>query len=999
MKQVSTLFDALRNEKFAIAVSDEYGIKYYGYDGQGKEWAQWANTVESKNLEETQIPAGIIQGPYKNISDSEVKSLVVSFGYGEPSVGNLANSKNYRHAGSVKLKSDSRVPEVMDTPINYFTSDQYSQAVSYKCLAMRHSIKEASLLHEARVNHYAFNFNKWMYNAAPDSAQNKSLRQRVDSNIGRSSERRLGMRIKSTMLNYVDGRKHVGAAGSLEIKSLPDEIIVKTIGESIGSGSRIARRAGRAAFSHFDPKAWDGDGDGVVQEGTPYERPAIPGVNDRATGGKVDIRAATRAWEDMARVSKSPKMMGPGVPDGGETTGRRVERRTRKLPNVKPIERPVKPEPQARAVSKRISEARTQRQVEGFASSSGKAAARKRPGVDKMKDTDGQLFGQLDDSQKEKVIGNLRKRYQKIQDDIKESIGETETGGSWWETFIAKSRLGVGAKTDADGKPWSKESRISGEALKMLQIRVDKEIIPQIDAEILTAETHLANLRISGVADDSKQVKSAIAQIKKLKKEKQAITQDIQDLMTFDAMYENDDWSMLEHLSPQSRSAGFGRTASGAKIKDLEDPFGDSVKPKIDWKEPSSFFSEYESYAEGKRALVGKGKTGKLKAFSERVLENAEAAAARRRLRRSRRGTFGIEGDNRDRPSSAERIRRRISRAKRRIKRRLTGGTNEKTIGKEISETKSVNPTAFNNGAKGSTPSINEEGIKVLARLFRGRKPEEGEGKDDTKGRNALGNLGRMWSEQNFNGLPVKITEADAEYLAGQGWTVIQRGHGGPNPPTNPPTVGQREYIMDYIEGTKRFVTGEGGSAYGPGEYWSRPGSGWDGWVPEAGGTLALVSPDARVLTIGEASKLQEEHSRAWREVHKALQGIGAGAIGAKDMDPQDLVKALRTELSKVFADGDPMWSTEVGQVMSSFFKFMESAPPEMRDDIWSALTYLTNLGGYGAHFSAMLYGYDGVDHQGNSPVVWFNRAVLAVVDEPMNLKRMKEIADLRKAA
>ena len=41
MKKVSTLFDALRNEKFAIAVQDDYGVKYYGSEGQAREWSDW----------------------------------------------------------------------------------------------------------------------------------------------------------------------------------------------------------------------------------------------------------------------------------------------------------------------------------------------------------------------------------------------------------------------------------------------------------------------------------------------------------------------------------------------------------------------------------------------------------------------------------------------------------------------------------------------------------------------------------------------------------------------------------------------------------------------------------------------------------------------------------------------------------------------------------------------------------------------------------------------
>jgi len=51
-----------------------------------------------------------------------------------------------------------------------------------------------------------------------------------------------------------------------------------------GLGRGIGRTARGAATSVFDPKAWDGDGDGIVQERTPYERPAIPGINTNLPG-------------------------------------------------------------------------------------------------------------------------------------------------------------------------------------------------------------------------------------------------------------------------------------------------------------------------------------------------------------------------------------------------------------------------------------------------------------------------------------------------------------------------------------------------------------------------------------------------------------------------------------------------------------------------------------------------------------------------------------------
>lgn len=992
MKQVSTLFDALRNEKFAIAVKDNYGIKYYGYDGQGKEWANWANKVEVKSLEESQIPAGIIQGPYKNISETELKSLILTFGYGDSSASNFVSSKSYRHAGSTRIKSASITPAVIDTPINYFTGYQYLPAVSYKCLYIRQSIKEGSLIHEAKVNNYAFNFQKWMYNANPSTPQSKSLRQRFDLNVGRSSERRLGMKIKSAALNYDNSRKQVGIINFLETKSLNEDIEFKAIGERIGGGTRLARRAGRAAMSRFDPKAWDGDGDGIVQEGTPYQRPAIPGINDRSTGGAVDTRAATRAWQGFSSASRRTSPT-PDAKPRVRTPGGKP--RVQNVQPIKPRSRPTAE--QGRGVSKRISSARTERQVRGFASRGKvKATAGKKPGIDRVRDTDGEIFNNLDDAQKEIVKENLKKRYQFIQDQIKKELGDETGMRTWWDSFISKTNLG--SKLDADGNPWSKDSRIAAEALRSFRLVVE-ENVKDIDSELDAANLELQKEQ-NLPSPDPKKIKTLTNQIKKLETEKRALLEDQQDLDVFEAMFQNDNWELMEHLSAKSRNAGLGRTASGSKMKDSKDPFDGKTAPKINWKEPSSFFAEVEEYAKGKRAIIGKEKSGGLKKFSDRIFANAEMAKEKRRLRKLRRGTvLGLDAE-RGETSLTEKARRKLARTARKIKRKIKGGANENTINAEIEKTKDSNPTIFGTGT-GKPPKFDVSGIQRLAALFRGREdPKTLELLQEQKGQNAGSFLGNMWTAQGFNGLPTKISREDADYLAGQGWLVIQRGHGAP-PGTNPAEdiPGQRGYIIDYLEDTQRFITGEGGALYGPGEYWSRPGTGYDGYIPKAGGTLAVVSPEARVLTISDANKLQSEHNAVWAKVGAALQTIGGGTLGAKDIDPQELVKELRAALAKDYADGDAMWSSEVGQVLSSLFQFMSTAPPEQRQDIWDAIQQLKKAEGGSPHFTAMLYGYDGVDHLSQGPVVWFNRGALAVVDDAMSLKDMAEVAGIAKKA
>jgi HK97 family phage prohead protease len=61
---------------------------------------------------------------------------------------------------------------------------------------------------------------------------------------------------------------------------------LKALGGKLGRGGGLGkgRRAGRALAARFDPRAWDGDNDGLVQEGTPFERPSIPGINTNLPG-------------------------------------------------------------------------------------------------------------------------------------------------------------------------------------------------------------------------------------------------------------------------------------------------------------------------------------------------------------------------------------------------------------------------------------------------------------------------------------------------------------------------------------------------------------------------------------------------------------------------------------------------------------------------------------------------------------------------------------------
>lgn len=53
---------------------------------------------------------------------------------------------------------------------------------------------------------------------------------------------------------------------------------VKALGGNLGGGIKKGRVAARSAAQAFDPNAIDGDNDGLVQEGSAFERPATPGT-------------------------------------------------------------------------------------------------------------------------------------------------------------------------------------------------------------------------------------------------------------------------------------------------------------------------------------------------------------------------------------------------------------------------------------------------------------------------------------------------------------------------------------------------------------------------------------------------------------------------------------------------------------------------------------------------------------------------------------------------
>ncbi len=80
-----------------------------------------------------------------------------------------------------------------------------------------------------------------------------------------------------------------------------DKYNQKALGDPLKGGSRRVRKASTA---RFDPKAVDGDNDGVVQEGTQFARPAAPSIKKpRTLVGKIPSTKPSGMTSGKAKVS------------------------------------------------------------------------------------------------------------------------------------------------------------------------------------------------------------------------------------------------------------------------------------------------------------------------------------------------------------------------------------------------------------------------------------------------------------------------------------------------------------------------------------------------------------------------------------------------------------------------------------------------------------------------------------------------------------------------
>jgi hypothetical protein len=148
-------------------------------------------------------------------------------------------------------------------------------AIDYKAHAFLNDTTRSSLLLAVRLNNG---------NMTPEYTgfQSKSMNRHEYSHLalGDASMRRAAKDVVQTKMRILLNRPRTYSF----LDEIPeDDIKVKGLGRTIGQGGRRARRIARGAArsaAGFDPNARDADLDMLIQEGTAWERPKLPGKPD-----------------------------------------------------------------------------------------------------------------------------------------------------------------------------------------------------------------------------------------------------------------------------------------------------------------------------------------------------------------------------------------------------------------------------------------------------------------------------------------------------------------------------------------------------------------------------------------------------------------------------------------------------------------------------------------------------------------------------------------------
>ena len=541
----------------------------------------------------------------------------------------------------------------------------------------------------------------------------------------------------------------------------------------------------------------------------------------------------------------------------------------------------------------------------------GLASRRKKakvPGIDRASDRDGQIWSQLDDEQRK----NLAKAAQAAETELLTQMGKKFK--NWRNGFIKDFR---------DGKDPGDAGLAFQSTEELLHFAdfLEQRVMPNPD---ITPEQKLTIQRM------------------------------LDNITTHTRMRLNDNYEFMEHLHEAQRKKVFDK----AKGIDATIPSLGKLKGGGD----STFFGRAAGLnKETFDSVVAGTEDARLGRFRQRldrvqkrlvndILRPNPERQARRELRKAKRGAVRTEASTSKR-SIPERVGAFGRRAKRRVRRALSGRKNENRVMKATDDANRQKSVTTIDGKV----VIGPEGIARFSDALAGMKKGSKEALKDVSMKARGDDIGYnkemalIWQAQGMNALPNLVTPDELVDLVEGGHLLIVRGHG-----TN------AQNATDWLEDPRRYLPGEGGEAMGKGEYWSDvlTGGGWLSWMkPGKTNTVAVVPKNARTIDEKGVSRLHKENETVKNAWNLAKTQFPSGY----DKSPIDEVVAeMKNQVSKLPAGA---METEAGQLWSQLLDAADRGDAKALD----AMEMIT-LATYGPHMrniTAAILGYDAILEDG----------------------------------
>jgi len=467
----------------------------------------------------------------------------------------------------------------------------------------------------------------------------------------------------------------------------------------------------------------------------------------------------------------------------------------------------------------------------------------------------------------------------------------------------------------------------------------------------------------------------------------------LDDAQTIMNMIEDGDFSALEHLHPATKK----KIADVIKKNGGEVPKGwiDSESSVAGWaggegrtKAPDAIDLEKE------RGIGKKKKEKRLSLFQRlrRVDPERERKVELRAARRQGRLREGIELD----PDLQ--LKRRILRGramKRTFMSRFRKNRDPETLATDMRERREEVAVLKTNATDGKV-EVTDGYVDLLHALDQGliginEKKRKGASEEEVESEHkAL--LRRLWENSGFSETPIQLKEDEVKLLLDAGWQPIMRGTGHEK-------VNSETYVEQFITSEGRFIPGQGGSAFGIGEYFSYPGEwgSYHGANPTDRHTLVALLPPTS--TIVKQSEIAREHANLGAittKISDAFKIIG-GRDATKAMEPEELVAEIDKAVPDLSSD-----ASRTGQIIKQLRDRLEalSKLPKTNDEergavqaqkekILNSLDYLQRFSKQRSpEMIAPLIGVDAIDTNENDssikdPILLHNRTSVAVLQVP----------------